>query len=52
MKTYNVVIDDKVVANTDHEATAYRFYDDLIMLMPSSDIKVVDAVREERQNER
>ena len=50
MKVYNVTIDNKVVATSELESSAYRFYDDLILLMPSSNIKVIESFVEERSS--
>lgn len=52
MKVYNVQVGDRVVATSERQAEAYKFYADLVLLMPSSEIQVTESVKEERVNER
>lgn len=52
MKTYNIQINNKVVSTHEKQLDAYNAYSSLILLMPSSNIQVIEGVKEERGEQR
>ncbi len=48
MKTYTVTVNSEQVSQFNTEAEAYKAYSNLVLLMPATEVDIVEAFIEER----